>query len=236
MRSLGVYHDFPGWRCCQLLPRHLAGLHAVDILLFSRSCRAVEPQLEEMEIAASAVLPTEPLLAVAVVHLAAMRGFPVDQRRPPSADLLGKRVLVDSPHGHCERIPRGFAEVLHRPAVVCRWIFFFLGHLFLHARAPAPVHSAYAFLCIVIIYTLIRHAGFGLGRRTLGDEAVLQGPTSYGAALATVIPPVLALLTWRRFSALVRVVPLVLAILVTGMVRTRGLRGSRSPQLVRYSA
>ena len=43
--------------------------------------------------------------------------------------------------------------------------------------------------------------------------------TSYGAALAMVIPPVLALLTWRRFSAFVRVVLLgVLAILVTGMV------------------
>ena len=119
--------------------------------------------------------------------------------------------------------------------------FFFLGHLFLHA--PERRHQfilAYAFpLCIVIIYTLIRHAGFGF-EKDAGHwvmKPFYKDHTSYGAALAMVIPPVLALLTWRRFSAFVRVVLLgVLAILVTGWsFRTPGQPGSRSQRSVHFS-
>ena len=227
---LGVYHDFP-WLA--LLPVAAAGIWLaftrLDILLlFLVAAVPLSLNLEEMEIGGLGVyLPTEPLLAglLLLFILRAMRGFPVDQRllrHPLTYWVSGSLVWI-----LLTAIVSEYPVVSLKFFTARLWFvvgfFFFLGHLFLHA--PKRRHQfilAYAFpLCIVIIYTLIRHAGFGF-EKDAGHwvmKPFYKDHTSYGAALAMVIPPVLALLTWRRFSAFVRVVLLgVLAILVTGMV------------------
>ena len=227
---LGVYHDFP-WLA--LLPVAAVGIWLaftrLDILLlFLIAAVPLSLNLEEMEIGGLGVyLPTEPLLAglLLLFILRAMRGFPVDQRllrHPLTYWVSGSLVWI-----LLTAIVSEYPVVSLKFFTARLWFivgfFFFLGHLFLHA--PERRHQfilAYAFpLCIVIIYTLIRHAGFGF-EKDAGHwvmKPFYKDHTSYGAALAMVIPPVLALLTWRRFSAFVRVVLLgVLAILVTGMV------------------
>ena len=227
---LGVYNDFP-WLA--LLPVAAGGIWLaftrLDILLlFLVAAVPLSLNLEDMEIGGLGVyLPTEPLLAglLLLFVLRAMRGFPVDQRllrHPLTYWIAGSLVWI-----FLTAIVSEYPVVSFKFLTARLWFvigfFFFLGHLFLNA--PERRHQfilAYAFpLCIVIIYTLIRHAGFGF-EKDAGHwvmKPFYKDHTSYGAALAMVIPPVLALLTWRRFPAFVRVVLLgVLAILVTGMV------------------
>lgn len=227
---LGVYNDFP-WLA--LLPVAAGGIWLaftrLDILLlFLVAAVPLSLNLEDMEIGGLGVyLPTEPLLAglLLLFILRAMRGFPVDQRllrHPLTYWIAGSLVWILLTAIVSEHPVVSFKFLTARLWFVIGF-FFFLGHLFLNA--PECRHQfvlAYAFpLCVVIIYTLIRHAGFGF-EKDAGHwvmKPFYKDHTSYGAALAMVIPPVLALLTWRRFSAFVRVVLLgVLAILVTGMV------------------
>ena len=53
-------------------------------------------------------------------------------------------------------------------------------------------------MCIVVTYTIVRHAGHGFERgRPLGHEAVFKDHTSYGAVLAMLLPPAIAMV-WRK--------------------------------------
>lgn len=227
---LGVYHDFP-WLA--FLPLAAAGIWMaftrLDVLLlFLVAAVPLSLNLEDLEIGGLGVyLPTEPMLAglLLLFVLRAMRGFPVDQRllrHPLACWIAGSLVWI-----FLTAIVSEYPLVSFKFLTARLWFivgfFFLLGHLFL--QAPERRHQfilAYAFpLCIVIVYTLIRHASFGF-EKDAGHwvmKPFYKDHTSYGAALAMVIPPVLALATWRRFSAFVRTVLFgVMGILVTGMI------------------
>ena len=227
---LGVYRDFP-W--IALVPMAAAGIlmafTRLDILLlFLVAAVPLSLNLEDMEIGGLGIyLPTEPLLAglLLLFILRSMRGFPVDQRllrHPLTYWIAGSLVWILLTALVSEYPLVSFKFLIARLWFIVGF-FFFCGHLFLHT--PEFRHQfifAYAVpLCIIIVYTLIRHAGFGF-EKDAGHWVMnpfYKDHTSYGAALAMVIPPVLALLTWRRFSAFLRLALLgVLAILITGMI------------------
>ena len=227
---LGVYRDFP-W--IALAPMAAAGIlmafTRLDILLlFLVAAVPLSLNLEDMEIGGLGIyLPTEPLLAglLLLFILRSMRGFPVDQRllrHPLTYWIAGSLVWILLTAFVSEYPLVSFKFLIARLWFIVGF-FFFCGHLFLHT--PEFRHQfifAYAVpLCIIIVYTLIRHAGFGF-EKDAGHWVMnpfYKDHTSYGAVLAMVIPPVLALLTWRRFSAFLRLALLgVLAILITGMI------------------
>ena len=225
-----MYAEFP-WLA--LLPLALAGVWMAftrldALLLMLVAAVPLSLNLEEMEVGGLGVyLPTEPILAglLLLFILRAMRGFPVDARllrHPFTYWVAGSLVwlLLTS-------IVSEFPVVSFKFLTARLWFIvgflFFLGHLFLHQHERRHQFIlAYAIpLCIVVIYTMIRHAGFGF-EKDAGHwvmKPFYKDHTSYGAALAMVIPPVLALLTWRRFSAFMKAVLLgVLGILVTGII------------------
>ena len=228
--AVGMYADFP-WLA--LLPLAIAGIWMaftrLDLLLLLLVAAVpLSLNLEEMEVGGLGVyLPTEPILAglMLLFILRAMRGFPVDARllrHPFTYWVAGAVVWL-----FLTSIVSEFPVVSFKFLTARLWFIvgflFFLGHLFLHQ--PDRRHQfilAYGLpLCIVVIYTMIRHAGFGF-EKDAGHwvmKPFYKDHTSYGAALAMVIPPVLALFTWRRFSAFMKAVLLgVLTILVTGIV------------------
>lgn len=225
-----MYADFP-WLA--LLPLAIAGIWMaftrLDVLLLLLvGAVPLSLNLEEMEVGGLGVyLPTEPILAglLLLFILRSMRGFPVDVRllRHPFTYWVAGSVawlLLTS-------IVSEFPVVSFKFLTARLWFIvgflFFLGHLFLHqSDRRHQFILAYAIpLCIVVIYTMIRHAGFGF-EKDAGHwvmKPFYKDHTSYGAALAMVIPPVVALLTWRRFTAFTKAIIFgILGILITGIV------------------
>lgn len=225
-----MYADFP-WLA--LLPLAIAGIWmaftCLDVLLLLLvGAVPLSLNLEDMEVGGLGVyLPTEPILAglLLLFILRSMRGFPVDVRllRHPFTYWVAGSVawlLLTS-------IVSEFPVVSFKFLTARLWFIvgflFFLGHLFLHqSDRRHQFILAYAIpLCIVVIYTMIRHAGFGF-EKDAGHwvmKPFYKDHTSYGAALAMVIPPVVALLTWRRFTAFTKAIILgILGILITGIV------------------
>ena len=184
--------------------------------------------LEELELGGLGVyLPTEPLLAglLLLFVFRSVRGWPVDARlfRHPFTWWIGLSLVWI----FLTTLVSSFPLVSVKFLVARLWFvvgfFFILGHFFLHH--PKWRHQyvlAYALpLCVVVIYTMIRHAGFGF-EKDAGHwvmKPFYKDHTSYGAALAMVIPPIIALLTWRRFSSFMKaILVLTLSILVVGII------------------
>ena len=184
--------------------------------------------LEELELGGLGVyLPTEPLLAglLLLFVFRSVRGWPVDARlfRHPFTWWIGLSLVWI----FLTTLVSSFPLVSVKFLVARLWFvvgfFFILGHFFLHH--PKWRHQyvlAYALpLCVVVIYTMIRHAGFGF-EKDAGHwvmKPFYKDHTSYGAALAMVIPPIIALLTWRRFSSFMKaILVLTLGILVVGII------------------
>ena len=228
--SVCVYFEFP-WLA--LLPlaalfawMAFARLHALILVLVAAVPLSIN--LEELELGGLGVyLPTEPLLAGLLVLFLfrSVRGWPVDARLlgHPFAWWIGLSILWL----FLTTLVSSFPLVSFKFMVARLWFvvgfFFILGHFFLHL--PKLRHQyvlAYVMpLCAVVIYTLVRHAGFGF-EKDAGHwvmKPFYKDHTSYGAALAMVIPPMLALLTWKRFSAFIKaVLILALGTLVVGIV------------------
>lgn len=172
-------------------------------------------------------LPTEPMLAGALVLLLAR----VLSGQTPSPLLLRhpvSRWIAASLAWIAFTTLLSWDPLISFKFLVARtWFvvgfFVFGGHLFL--SQPATRHQAillYAFpLAVVVIYTLIRHAGYGFDKDA-GHWVMspfFKDHTSYGAVLAMFIPPVLALVTSRRFELVWRVsIAGLLGILLVGMV------------------
>lgn len=228
--AAAMYLDFP-WMA--ILPAVLTvvwmAIVRVDLLMMTIVAAVpLSINLEEMELAGLGVyLPTEPLLAglLLLFTFRAVSGAPVDKRllRHPLSWFIGGSLLWI----FLTSIVSSFPLVSFKFLIARLWFivgfYFILGHLFLHQ--PHRRHQyilAYVLpLCVVIIYTLIRHAGFGF-EKDAGHwvmKPFYKDHTSYGAALAMVIPPMLALLTWKRFSALIKIIlGGALAIVIIGML------------------
>lgn len=225
-----MYLDFP-WLA--LLPLALGGVWLafarLDVLLLILVAAVpLSLNLEDMEIGGLGMyLPTEPLLAGLLVLFIfrAVRGFPVDARllrHPFSYWVAASLTWI-----FLTSIVSEFPVVSFKFLTARLWFvvgfLFFLGHLFLHqSHRRHQFILAYAIpLCAVVIFTLVRHAGYGF-EKDAGHwvmKPFYKDHTSYGAALAMVIPPVLALLSWKRFSAFMKAVLVgILGILVVGII------------------
>ena len=228
--ATAMYWDFP-WLA--LFPIGLIGLwfafYRLDVLMLALVASVpLSLNLEEMELGGLGMyLPTEPLLAglLLLFVFRFMRGAPVDARllrHPFSWWVFGSLmwILLTSIVSSHPLVSFKFLTARLWFVVGFFWI---LAHLFLHRAGWRHRYLlAYVFpLCAVVIYTLIRHAGFGF-EKDAGHwvmKPFYKDHTSYGAVLAMVIPPMVSLLTWRRFSAFMRVILVgALVILVVGMV------------------
>lgn len=198
------------------------------LMLLIVACVPLSLSLEDLEIGGiGAYLPTEPLLAgILLLFLTkSVSGWP-----------LHSTILTHplSRWVQCSLIWIGIAAIASsHPLVSFKFLaarlWFVVGFLWVLGEMFRSNKShrhqfilAYAFpLCIVIIYTLVRHAGFGF-EKDAGHwvmKPFYKDHTSYGAVLAMVIPPMFALLTWNRFSAFVKaMIALGLAVLCIGLV------------------
>ena len=225
-----MYLDFP-WLA--LLPLALGGVWLafarLDVLLLILVAAVpLSLNLEDLEIGGLGIyLPTEPLLAGLLILFIfrAVRGLPVDARllrHPFSYWVAASLTWI-----FLTSIVSEFPVVSFKFLTARLWFvvgfLFFLGHLFLHqSDRRHQFILAYAIpLCAVVIFTLVRHAGYGF-EKDAGHwvmKPFYKDHTSYGAALAMVIPPVLALLSWKRFSAFMKAVLVgVLGVLVAGII------------------
>ncbi len=201
----------------------------LDILILVLvACVPLSLSLEDLELGGIGLyLPTEPLLAglLGLFILRIFRGWPVDQRvlHHPFSRLVSISlawILITS-------ITSSFPLISFKFFVARLWFvvgfLWLLAHFFVHQ--PAHRHKfimAYVFpLCIVVVYTVIRHAGFGF-EKDAGHwvmKPFFKDHTSYGAVLAMVTPPLFALLFFKRFSPFIKALLAgALAIIVVGLI------------------
>lgn len=101
--------------------------------------------------------------------------------------------------------------------------FYFLAvHVFSRQERMKLFSMAYLFpLCIVILYAVTRHAGYGFDKDSSHwvMEPFYKDHTSYGAALALFVPVILGLLLTQKMSLLLRVMlGIAFLILLLGLV------------------
>ena len=228
--ALAFYFEFP-WLALSPLVIGVGWMafHRLDaLMLFLVACVPLSLSLEDLELGGiGAYLPTEPLLAGVLVlfFFKSVSGWPVHP-------TVLKHPL--SRWVQCSLLWIGITAIVSsHPLVSFKFLaarlwfvvgfFWVLGEMFRTQKAQRHQFIlAYAFpLCAVIVYTLVRHAGFGF-EKDAGHwvmKPFYKDHTSYGAVLAMVIPPMLALLSWKRFSAFVKaMIGVALVILCLGLV------------------
>lgn len=226
----GFYFDLP-WLALFPIAMIFAWLafKRMDVLMLCLMAFVpLSMSLEDLEIGGLGIyLPTEPILAGVLVLfiLRSLRGWPIDPRilRHPLARWTALGMVWMFLTAITSEIPVvSFKFLVARLWFVVGFMWV-LGHIIL--KDPLRKHQmimAYAIpLCAVIIYTVIRHAEFGF-EKDAGHwvmKPFYKDHTSYGAVLAMIIPPVIALATWKRFSAFTKVSLIgILAILSLGLV------------------
>lgn len=158
-------------------------------------------------------MPTEPLLFLGLLIFVfrSLKGWPVDKRlltHPISIiiSLMMLWMLITT--------VTSFDPIVSLKFTISRaWFiasfFFFLGHIMLHKpeyRERMIMLMIFP-LCIVIVYTLIRHAEFGFEKHA-GHwvmKPFFKDHTSYGAVMAMFLPPAIALLSKRSRPTLTKV-------------------------------
>ena len=213
--SAAIYFEWP-WLA--LLPAvigmmWMAFARLDTLILVLIACVPLSLSLEDLEVGGIGLyLPTEPMLAglLGLFVLRTLRGWPVDKEvlQHPFSRLVSISlawILITA-------ITSSYPIVSVKFFIARAWFvvgfLWFLGHFFVHQ--PAHRHKfimAYAFpLCVVVIYTVIRHAGFGF-EKDAGHwvmKPFFKDHTSYGAVLAMITPPLAGLLFFRRFSPFVK--------------------------------
>jgi O-antigen ligase len=158
-------------------------------------------------------MPTEPLLFIALLVFVfrALKGWPVDKRlfNHPISIIISLMMLW-----MVITTITSFDPIVSLKFTVSRaWFiasfFFFLGHIMLHKPEyrERMVMLILFPLCIVVVYTLIRHSGYGFDKQA-GHwvmKPFFKDHTSYGAVLAMLLPPAIALLSKRNRPTLTRV-------------------------------
>jgi len=172
-------------------------------------------------------LPTEPMLAGAMVLILVRRLMGHAPPRPLLTHPVTRWVAASLVWIAFTALLSWDPMVSFKFLIARAWfvVGFFLiaGQIFL--ASPKTRHRAillYVFpLTWVILYTLVRHAGYGFDKDA-GHWVMspfFKDHTSYGAVLAMFIPPMVALLWSDRFKLLWRVViGTLLGVLVLGMI------------------
>jgi len=157
-------------------------------------------------------MPTEPMLFVALMIFLfrSLRGWPVDKRifkHPITIIICGMMLWM------AITTITSYDPIVSLKFMVSRaWFvvsfFFFLGHIMLHdSKYREKMVMLLMFpLCVVITYTMIRHAGYGFDKQA-GHwvmKPFFKDHTSYGAVLAMFIFPAIALLAKENRPTLTR--------------------------------
>lgn len=225
--SAAIYFEWP-WLA--LLPAAaamiwLAFVRLDTFLLILVACVPLSLSLEDLELGGVGLyLPTEPMLAglLCLFVLRALRGWPIEKSilQHPFSSLVSISLLWILITALTSSHPIVSLKFFVARAWFIIGFLWFLGHFFLHR--PAHRHKfimAYVFpLCIVVIYTVVRHAGFGF-EKDAGHwvmKPFFKDHTSYGAVLAMITPPLIALFFIKRFSPFVKA-SLAVALCIIGL-------------------
>lgn len=191
-----------------------AAIYHLDyLILFIAFCTPLSINLEEMEIMQVGMyLPTEPLLfGVLVLFIFKMlSGKSIDTRifRHPVSYILYAYLAWMLLTCITSEIPLVSFKFLTTRLWFIASFFFIATHVF---RNPQKIRSYlllyFSTLCLVIVYTVIRHAQYGFDKDSAHwvMEPLFKDHTSYGAVLAMFFPISIGLLMQQRMNVLVRV-------------------------------
>jgi len=187
--------------------------HLDHLILFVTLCTPLSINLEELEIAQVGMyLPTEPLLfGILILFLfKLLSGKSIDKRiffHPISYILYAYLAWMT-----LTCVTSEFPLVSIKYLATRLWFiasFYFLAtHMFQDLRKMRSFLLLYLFtLCIVIIYTISRHAQYGFDKDSAHwvMEPLFKDHTSYGAVLAMYFPIIIGLWLQRGMNVLLRV-------------------------------
>jgi O-antigen ligase len=187
--------------------------HLDHLILFVTLCTPLSINLEELEIAQVGMyLPTEPLLfGILILFLfKLLSGKSIDKRiffHPISYILYAYLAWMA-----LTCLTSEFPVVSIKYLATRLWFiasFYFLAtHMFQDLRKMRSFLLLYLFtLCIVIIYTISRHAQYGFDKDSAHwvMEPLFKDHTSYGAVLAMYFPIIIGLWLQRGMNVLLRV-------------------------------
>ena len=191
-----------------------AAIYHLDyLILFVTLCTPLSINLEELEIAQVGMyLPTEPLLfGILILFLfKLLSGKSIDKRiffHPISYILYAYLAWMA-----LTCVTSEFPLVSIKYLATRLWFiasFYFLAtHMFQDLRKMRSFLLLYLFtLCIVIIYTISRHAQYGFDKDSAHwvMEPLFKDHTSYGAVLAMYFPIIIGLWLQRGMNVLLRV-------------------------------
>ena len=179
--------------------------------------------LQELEVTSVGLyMPTEPLLfgALIIFLFRFLRGWPVDKRlfSHPISITIGCMMVWMAITTVTSYDPLVSLKFMTSRAWFIVSFFFFLGHIMLHKPEfrERMVMLLLFPLCIVVVYTVIRHAGYDFSKHA-GHwmmKPFFKDHTSYGAVLAMMLPPAIALLSKKDRPTLSRL----LIAIATGII------------------
>ncbi|MGB1074807.1 MAG: O-antigen ligase family protein [Flavobacteriales bacterium] len=228
--AVGMWMDFP-WLAALPLVLLIAAWAFVRtewLLALLVFCVPLSFNLEALDLGGIGLyLPTEPLLAgLLVLFLArAMMGWPVSEKllRHPVSKWIGIMLMWLAFTSSISTLPLVSFKFLAARSWFVVGFFYLIGHVFVQRRqAMEQFVFLYTIpLVLVIIYTIIRHAGYGFDKDA-GHWVMwpfFKDHTSYGAVLAMWVPVVIALLWDDTRSVLHRLLSgALLSILVLGTI------------------
>jgi putative inorganic carbon (HCO3(-)) transporter len=222
LQSLCIAFEFYYIALLPLVLLILAGaIFKLDwLILFIIACTPFSLNLEQLDLGGVGFyLPTEPLLfgVLLIFILKMLYGKSIDKRifqHPISWVIYGflAWMLITS---ITSEMPLVSLKYFISRAWFIAGFYFLLAHIFQNEKNIERSFLLYLFpLFGVIMYTVIRHAGFGF-EKDAGHwvmEPFYKDHTSYGAVLAMYLPILFGLLLKRKMNTLLR------AFLMLGMV------------------
>lgn len=201
--------------------------HLEHLLLFVAFCTPLSINLEELEIGGIGVaLPTEPLLVGILIlfFFKVLSGKSIDAKifsHPITIVLyfyLGWMCFTS--------ITSEYPLVSFKYLATRLWFivaFYFVAtHVFQNLDRIRHYFLAYLFpLCIVVIYTVVRHSQHGFDKDSSHwvMEPIFKDHTSYGAVLAMYFPVMIGLLLSKKMTPLLRVLLSIgFVILTSGLI------------------
>ena len=197
------------------------------LVLFVVMCTPLSINLEEMDIGGVGMfLPTEPILAGILVlfFFKSLSGRSIDKR------------ILHHPIAYCIYLYLAWMLLTcitsEYPLVSLKYmfarlwfivpLFFIATHIFRDIKKVQWYFLMYLFpLCIVVIYTVARHAQYGFDKDSSHwvMEPLFKDHTSYGAVLAMYFPVIAGLLIKKHLNTLLRVsLILIFIIITTGLI------------------
>lgn len=179
--------------------------------------------LQELEVTSLGLyMPTEPLLLGALILFLFrfFNGWPVDKRlfSHPISITIGCMMVWMAITTVTSYDPLVSLKFMTSRAWFIVSFFFFIGHLMLQKPEyrERMVMLLLFPLCIVVVYTVIRHAGYDFSKHA-GHwmmKPFFKDHTSYGAVLAMMFPPAIALLSKKDRPALSKLVLAVATVII----------------------